>query len=581
MLDLSKGVKPALRDIHRWDHRVRDRTRPRGISIESLDNKRTPLDIIKEPFMGMDRYHLLLLLIILFAGITLRFSMLPESGLTTDEAEKMEAVEYYREGKLWVDLEHPPVEKYLIFISTSIFGDEEWAVKLPNAILGSLVPIAAFMVASKIGKGPWPGLIAASIASLSPLLIGYSLIAKEDTPVSLLSLITVLFLISLLEGREKHPEGTTDERKLLERLDPRSLDRLELVTAVLAGIALATKYTFALILLTWALYALITNRDRLRRWGPSMFTSMMIVFLLFSWYYLNPYWLVLGLGHWIWEVGTGHSTYFLGSTYDYPPMYFYAVAVLGKVHPLIWIGSLGSITVMIRSVFKRTKGQSKAHGAGTIAESKYTIITKKLGERPGIWLMIFWTLGCLFIMTILPFKGIRYVQWILPPMIILSSIAVWKLLSRMREDIAGPIALLAVCLLMGTSTYIAYPHYQENVYLYDTDSGLRDYSGQGFREAFEWMDDNELEGKIALRWTKLGSYYHDNVTDPVSSIEEAKKEDVSYLLIYLVDLQRGKHPAMTELAHSDNCTLIYEVEHDDETILWLYRVTAFLNSTPP
>ncbi len=531
----------------------------------------------------MDRYHLILLVIILFAGITLRFWMLPESGLTTDEAEKMEAVEYYREGKLWVDLEHPPVEKYLIFISTSIFGDDEWAVKLPNAILGSLIPIAVFMVASKVGKGPWPGLIAASIASLSPLLIGYSLIAKEDTPVSLLSLITALFLISLLERREREiaPGGEADGRSLPERMDPRSLDRLEMVTAVLAGIALATKYTFALILLTWVLYAFITNRDRLRRRGLAMFTSMMIVFLLLSWYYLNPYWLILGLGHWLWEAGTGHSTYFLGSTYSYPPLYFYGVAVLGRVHPLIWIGSLAAVAAMIRSVFVGPKGRLKAHDAGTITESKYTIIAEKLGERPDIWLMIFWTLGCFIIMTIIPFKGIRYIQWILPPMIILSSIAVWKMLSRMREDIAGPISLLAVCLLMGTSTYMAYPYYQENVYLYDTESGLRDYSGQGFMETFEWMDDNDMDGRVALRWTKLGSYYHDNVTDPISSIEEAREENVSYILIYLVDLQREKHPEMTELSRSDSCTLIYDVEHGDETILWLYRVNASLNSTPP
>ncbi|MCK5773190.1 MAG: glycosyltransferase family 39 protein [Thermoplasmata archaeon] len=571
----------ALRETHRWD-RTRDRTRPEGIESGPLDGKRAPLEVIKGPFRGMNRYHLLLLVIIVLAGITLRFSMLQDSSLTTDEAEKMEAVEYYREGKLWVDLEHPPVEKYLIFISTSILGDDEWVIKLPNAILGSLVPIAVFMVASKVGKGPWPGLIAASIASLSPLMIGYSLIAKEDTPVSLLSLLTVLFLISLLEGREKEitPGGTSDGRSRLERMDPRSLDRLEVVTAVLAGVALATKFTFVLILLTWVLYAFITNRDRLRRRGPAMFTSMMVVFLLLSWYYLNPYWLVLGLGHWLWEAGTGHSTYFLGSTYDYPPIYFYTVAILGKVHPLIWVGSLSAAVVMIRSVLVGTKAQSKAHGAGTTAESKYTIITRKLGERPDIWLMIFWTLGCFIIMTFIPFKGIRYVQWILPPMIILSSTAVWRLLSWMREDVAGPIALLAVCLLMGTSTYIAYPHYQENVYLYDTDSGLRDYSGQGFRETFEWMDDNDMEGKVALRWTKLGGYYHDNVTDPIPSIERAQEEDVSYILIYLVDLQRGKHPEMAELARSDNCTLIYEVEHGDETILWLYRVTAFLSSTP-
>ncbi len=552
-----------------------------GTSTEPLDNKRTPLDIIKEPFRGMDRYHLILLVIILFAGITLRFWMLPESGLTTDEAEKMEAVEYYREGKLWVDLEHPPVEKYLIFCSTLIFGDDEWAVKLPNAILGSLIPLAVFMVASKIGKGPWPGLIASAIASSSPLLIGYSLIAKEDTPVSLLSLITALFLISLLERREEEPEGTTDGRKLSERLDPRSLDRLEVVTAVLAGVALATKFTFGSILLTWVIYAFITDRDRLRRRGPAMFTSMMIVFLLLSWYYLNPYWLVLGLGHWIWEVGTGHSTYFLGSTYDYPPIYFYAVAILGKVHPLIWIGSLSAILITFRSIFSGRSRRYEGGRAGSLRKAERKTLTEYLRERPGVWLMIFWTLGCFVIMTFIPFKGIRYVQWILPPMIILSSIAVWKLFYRMREDIAGPISLLVVCLLMGTSTYIAYPHYQENVYLYDTDSGLRDYSGQGFRETFEWMDDNELEGKIALRWTKLGSYYHDNVTDPVSSIEEAREENVSYILIYLVDLQRGKHPAMTELAHSDNCTLTYDVEHGGETILWLYRVNASLTETPP
>ncbi|MGA1847736.1 MAG: glycosyltransferase family 39 protein, partial [Thermoplasmatota archaeon] len=142
------------------------------------------------PFREMRYHHLILLLMLLIAGSGLRIWGSLESDLVIDEASKVTAVESYREGKFWVDLEHPPLEKYLIFVSMAVFGTGDIWVKLPNVILGCVTPLLVFILVSRVGKGVWPGLIGASISSLSPMLIGYSMIAKEDTLTGFLSLLS-------------------------------------------------------------------------------------------------------------------------------------------------------------------------------------------------------------------------------------------------------------------------------------------------------------------------------------------------------------------------------------------------------
>jgi len=281
--------------------------------VPGPEHERERIPGIMEPLTRFGWHHAVIIILILLCGAYLRFSELPHSTVGTDEAEKYFSVEEFREGKFWVDLEHPPLEKYLIMGSISIFGEEDWAIKLPNVIIGSLIPLALFLVAARVGKNPWVGHTAAAIGALSPMLIGYSLVAKEDTLVNFLALLSILFLSVSIQYDRGRDEGS-NMPSFRSRMHPRNLDGYALTGAFIAGLALASKYTFVFYGVSVLLVIFLMDRTWIRRKGPAFVTVMGGTFLVLSWYYLNPYWLALGIGHWLWESATGHSTYFLGET---------------------------------------------------------------------------------------------------------------------------------------------------------------------------------------------------------------------------------------------------------------------------
>jgi 4-amino-4-deoxy-L-arabinose transferase-like glycosyltransferase len=548
---------------------------------------------LAQPFRKMGYHHLLILLVLIIAGSTLRVWGAMDSDLVIDEATKVSSVESYREGRFWVNLEHPPLEKYLIFASISIFGTEDIWIKLPNVILGCLTPILVFILVSKVGKGTWPGLIGASISSLSPVLIGYSMIAKEDTLSNFLSLLTILFLLMILE-REMGNGNTMSERRrasitskrreirsspeghvLLSRFDPRSLDRAEIGLGIIIGLSIASKYTFLFLLLILAVFLFILKRNMLVDKGPRIMAVALLVFIVISWYYLNPVWLSKGIYHWMVESVGGHLTFFMGRSYQYPPPWFYVVVLFGRVHPLVLFSSVGYAVAAFWGLFMALRTDHSFDNDSGHKERRVRLdaMGKYMQKDPGPWILLFWGVGMFIIMTVLPFKGVRYIQWIIIPMISLSAIGLWSIMAPIKERARGPLALFMVTVLMTSSVALAAPHYTEWSYILNEGSGVRDYNGQGHREALEWIASNG-GGKVSMRWTELGEHYHDNVTGPVLSIDEVREENVSFIILYLYDLQREVHPEMTEIATSTAGTLAYEVVHRDVTVLWVYRTNT-------
>ncbi|MFO8052266.1 MAG: glycosyltransferase family 39 protein [Thermoplasmatota archaeon] len=570
-----KGTEPH--DDERRYGTVMDR-------IEAGGGSKGILQLFISPFTQLGPRHILLLMIIILIGSYIRLYGTAESGLVIDEATKVDAVEDYSEGRFWVNLEHPPLEKYLILISTSVFGVHDWSVKLPNAILGSLTPLLLFILVSRIGKGPWPGLAAALIGSLSPVMIGYSMIAKEDTLLNFLSLAAAVVLIGILGVGERkgmdlhHPDrqGMEVDRKekgrsgFLERMDPRSLDRREVLLGILVGASLASKYTMVFILLSWSIYLLVVDRDFLRKRGPRILSVSVITFAVISWYYLNPYWLGLGIYHWMVESVGGHLTYFMGNTYQYPPPWFYPVVLFGRVHPMVLISSVGTILVYMACFLKRFR---RGYCPASLRRRTLFSTSKCMFDRDrGLWLLIIWFLVMLIIMTLLPFKGVRYIQWIMVPMIALSALGIWKASTMLRKKVRPSLVFLIMAALMSMSVVQAHPYYTEWSYFFHEDSGVKDLNGMGHGEALEWVEGPGNGGRVSMRWTLLGEYYYDNVTGPVSSIEEVRDNNVSYILLYIYDLQRGVLEDMTAIARSGSCELVHEIVHGSVSVIWIYRV---------
>lgn len=536
-------------------------------SLDQVD--REPVAGILEPLKENGWHHVVIIILILMAGAYLRFSELPHSSTGTDEAEKYFAVQDFSEGRFWVDLEHPPLEKYLILGSISIFGDEDWAVKLPNVIIGSLIPFALFLVAARVAKNPWAGHTAAMIGALSPILIGYSLVAKEDTLVNFLALLAILFLsVSLQYDRGKEKEQ--EIRHFRSSLHPKILDGYALTGGIIAGLALASKYTFVFYGASALLAIFFMDRTWFRRKGPAFAVVMIGTFLLLSWYYLNPYWLALGLGHWLWESATGHATYFLGRTYTYPPLWFYPVTFIGRMAPLITIGALIAVVTGFMELFgKRENKRGHIDKRSRLSELSINI-RERIGEDPLRWMLFFWIVVVFVLMTLLPFKGIRYVQWLILPMIVLTAYFLSDLVSGIFKKRKGVFTFAISLLLMLPALSHASPYYREVVYFLDEDSGMMDLDGQGFREAFQYMEENGLEGRVSVRWEKLASYYWDNVTGPCTKDQELSDKDVSFMLIYRADTNRNIEPEFTELSREQEEIFVHD--RDGYEILWLYRV---------
>jgi len=124
----------------------------------------------------------ILLILIFLSGLFLRLvglSNLPV-GLTPDEAAQGYSAKALFEtgkdewGKPWpLNLRSfgdfkPPLQTYLMIPTVAVFGLNKLAVRLPNALLGSLVIIGVFLLASKLFKNKTLGLIAAFLIAFSP-----------------------------------------------------------------------------------------------------------------------------------------------------------------------------------------------------------------------------------------------------------------------------------------------------------------------------------------------------------------------------------------------------------------------------
>jgi 4-amino-4-deoxy-L-arabinose transferase-like glycosyltransferase len=128
-----------------------------------------------EPSQAYDRRHFIALLLLLAAGTWLRFWHLDNVGLHGDEdimglaARGIVAsgipvlpsgMEYWR----------APLHTYLLAGSTVFFGDTEWALRLPSAVVGSTCGLLAFFVGRRF-LGPLPNLAFAATVILHPAMI--------------------------------------------------------------------------------------------------------------------------------------------------------------------------------------------------------------------------------------------------------------------------------------------------------------------------------------------------------------------------------------------------------------------------
>lgn len=168
-----------------------------------------------------------------------RLLELDRTGFTWDELIYYKAGMLYLSGFRDYNIEHPPLIKYIIGISTFLLGRGELWVRLPVAILGSIIPIATFYLTEIIYRDMHTALLAAIIACQEVNLIGHSRLATLDAPATLFTILIIsCYLQYIYNGKLRYL----------------------VFLALTLGLGLLTKYTVAVAALLITIYWILLDR---------------------------------------------------------------------------------------------------------------------------------------------------------------------------------------------------------------------------------------------------------------------------------------------------------------------------------
>ncbi|HEX7174628.1 MAG TPA: glycosyltransferase family 39 protein [Pyrinomonadaceae bacterium] len=290
---------------------------------------------------AMERYAVVLLVLLAVGGFYLRAAGLGRVGFAEDEINKLDAVRAYARGDITPNAEHPMVMKTLIFVSMQAAGawnaraargqqiSEEAALRLPNVVFGALTVFPLFLLAAFF-FGRQTGLLAAAMWAGGVTAVTFNRIAKEDTLLVFFMLWAFYFYI-----RAKATSGR----------EPRMKRRHYVASAVSFALMLASKYFPHY----FGLNMLYHHRARLRQREPGepsgrtpavFYWVLLAAFVVFNpalfmpqtWQYLAAY---------SSEGLQTHSGYLMGETlyrnvmsatpFWGTPVYFYPLFLLNKV----------------------------------------------------------------------------------------------------------------------------------------------------------------------------------------------------------------------------------------------------------
>jgi mannosyltransferase len=152
----------------------------------------------------VDRWTLPLLGIVVVAATFLRFSDLGGQSAWFDEAATWAQV---RGGFVRMIVEtardnYPPLYNLLVWPLVKLFGDAEWVLRLPAAILG-IVAIPAIFVLGATISGRFVGLLAAIVIAFSGYHIWYSQEARMYTLLAFTSIAYAWALLRYLNGEPR------------------------------------------------------------------------------------------------------------------------------------------------------------------------------------------------------------------------------------------------------------------------------------------------------------------------------------------------------------------------------------------
>jgi len=350
-------------------------------------------------WMRKDTVCILLAAILL--GLGIRLIGLEKIGFAEDEVNKIQAVRQYQKGVFTDNAEHPMLMKLLILGSVGLVDawnhwaekvpagqpiSEEVAVRFPNVLVGALTVIPLFLVGSFLFSRR-VGVLAAFLWAVGVQAVFINRVTKEDT-------LLVFFLLWGLyfHGRMKTTPDAEARRKM----------GFYLASAASFGLLIASKYFphFAgLALLFYYLHRKYNPTqyppDRYGRKELALWLTVMgAAFLLANPMILHPKVLAHIFSYTGQATVTHHGYMMFGhlfpnsvflTPFGGTPWYFYLLALLVKLPPLVLLVFVGGVGLSLQR-----------------------------WRKPGPYFLLFWLLFWLVPYSIVGVKFLRYSLTLMP-----------------------------------------------------------------------------------------------------------------------------------------------------------------------
>jgi hypothetical protein len=366
----------------------------------------------------LEEHRIAVLGAIVLLAFLLRVDRLSAAGFSEDEAHKVEAGRAYQRGHFFVNLEHPMFMKEMIalsLIATDAWNkraspehriSEETAVRLPNAVFGSLMVIVIFLLAQEMFDFS-VGLASAGFWATGVAAIMINRVAKEDTMLVFFSWLGYYFSLkarNLGSARIKRQEG------------------FFALSGASFGLMLASKYFPHYFGLNALYYHLIgrneTNQPMGRRNHLLMFGAMALMFVLANPLIAFPSVLKYMASYASQEMMTHHGYFMMGSIYGNEfwytpgsvPIYYYVLFLLLKTPLPVFVAFIIGLVI----IFKQWR-------------------------HPGHFF-----LALMFVLWLVPFslvggKFFRYALSLMPTVYIMSAVGILKvsriIASRLRPKL--------------------------------------------------------------------------------------------------------------------------------------------------
>ncbi|HYN23619.1 MAG TPA: glycosyltransferase family 39 protein [Pyrinomonadaceae bacterium] len=470
-------------------------------------------------------------------GLGLRISNLGAIGFAEDEMNKLDALRAYERGDISANAEHPMMMKALMFASvkaasawhnlTARAVSDEFALRLPNAIVGALTAIPLFLLTAAYFDR-WTGLLAAGFWAFGINAISLNRVGKEDTLLVFFMLFAFYFYV-----RAKQISSRDDAAKR----------RNYILSAISFGFMLASKYFPHY----FGLNALFHHKFHVRKpesgepsgKTPTIFYVLILVAFLLAnpavllpqvWDYLNAYTgerLLVHTGYLFGDQlykNNMSSTPFWGT-----PVFFYLLFMAIKIPLLV----LASFVVGF-------------------------FVSLKRWRHPGHAFVVFMFLFWIVPYSLIGGKWLRYTLSLMPFVYMIAAVGVIAVIgflskflkvSRQASAIVSAAAVTVFVLLPGWTAYAHGPHYA--LYTNALGAGRTGYYfphdefyDDGLREAIKFVSDVAPQHAIITHETPaVTRYYRERFSRPdlnsqvISStdFDPAKLAAPAYIIV-----QRGR-----------------------------------------